>query len=131
MPSAPEQPMEKIIRSDGRYPPEAYAFLHEGLSKTVREIHGTEPAESGRHHVSGQELCRALRDLALERWGMLARTVLAKWNVHETVDFGNMVYLMIEHGFMKKIPEDSLEDFRDVYEFNAAFPPPGEFELKE
>ena len=123
--------MEDVIRSDGRYPLEAYAFLHDGLTTAVRKTYGPEPAEGVQQHVSGQDLCGSLRDLALERWGMLARTVLRKWNIRETIDFGNMVYLLIEHDFMKKTDEDSLEDFRDVFDFDEAFAAGGEFELKE
>jgi uncharacterized repeat protein (TIGR04138 family) len=52
---------------------------------------------------------------------MMGRTVLARWNIRKSIDFGNMVYLMIANGFMHKTPEDSLEDFRDVYDFDEVF----------
>ena len=121
--------LDEIINEDGHYPPEAFAFLHEGLGRAVRAIHGDEAGKP--QHVTGQQLCQGLRDFAVERWGMLARTVLAKWNIHETLDFGNMVYLLIKHGHMKKTDEDSLDDFRDVYDFDEAFAAKDEFELKE
>ncbi|HUU60475.1 MAG TPA: Minf_1886 family protein [Phycisphaerae bacterium] len=136
----PDRSMEEVILADGRYPPEAYAFLHDGLAHTVRQVHGEEKlaaageeSEAGdaQLHVTGKQLCEALRDLAIERWGLLARTVLAKWNLHATVDFGNMVYVMIEHGSWRKTEEDSIEDFRDVYDFETAFDVTDEFELKE
>jgi len=120
--------MEEVIAEDGRYPPEAYAFLHDGLAKAVKAVHGRHGTP---RHVTGQELCHALRDLAIERWGHLAQTVLAKWNIHQTMDFGNMVYLLIDAGFMKKTEQDSMEDFRDVYAFEDAFADEGDFELKE
>jgi uncharacterized repeat protein (TIGR04138 family) len=134
--------MEEVIRSDGRYPPEAFAFLHDGLNHACQTVHGQAASDlpdlsdefdvevPGRH-VSGEQLAWALRDLAIERWGMLARTVLRRWNIRRTVDFGHMVYLMIDAGFMRKTEEDSLEDFRDVYDFDEAFCFKGEFELKE
>ncbi len=131
MPEKAKQSMEQVILSDGRYPPEAYGFLHEALNRAVGKAQGTKPSEGLRRHVTGQELCLSLRDLAIERWGMLARTVLGKWNVQKTIDFGNMVYLLIDHDFMKKTDEDSLEDFRDVFDFDKAFRSKGEFELKE
>ncbi len=125
----PQLSMEQVIRGDGRYPMEAYAFLHEALNEAVKKCHGE--AGLGPKHVTGRQLCEALRDLALDRWGMMARTVLAKWNIRETLDFGNMVYLLVEYGFMKKTEEDSIEDFRNVFSFNEAFSGSGEFELKE
>lgn len=127
----PEKSMEEVIRADGRYPMEAFAFLHEGLTKAVQRVHGSSPRKAGQSHVSGQDLCCALRDLAIEKYGALARTVLARWNIRESFDFGRMVYLLIEHDFMKKTEEDSIEDFRDVYDFDQAFEVSDEFELKE
>ncbi len=124
--------MEDIILADGRYPQEAYAFLHDGLTRAVREVHGKQRGgERESMHVSGQQLCEGLRNEALERYGMLARTVLQKWNIHGTIDFGNMVYLLIENGLMKRTDEDSIEDFRDVYDFTKAFDVETRFELRE
>jgi len=122
--------MEAVIRSDGRYPPEAYAFLHEGLSRAVKKVHGGGQASDGASHVTGQDLCVAMRELAVERWGLLAPVVLGRWNIRATIDFGNMVYLLIRHGYMRKTDEDSLEDFRDVYDFARAFEVDTPFEIK-
>ncbi len=131
----PERPMEEVIREDGRYPLEAFAFLHDGLGQAVRSAHGeppeTPPAEPGQRHVTGAQLCCSLRDAAVERWGLLARTVLRRWNIHATIDFGNMVYLLIENRYMKRTAEDSIEDFRDVYPFDEAFERAYDFEVKE
>ena len=128
--------MEDVIREDGRYPPQAYAFLHEGIKRAVRDVCGEEAVAHGQvtgqqYHVTGQQMCHGLRELALERWGMLARCVLERWNIHATIDFGNMVYLLIRYGFWRKTDEDSCDDFRDVFDFREAFDIPSEFELKE
>ena len=131
MEGKPEKTMEEVIQTDGRYPPEAFAFLHDGLNRAVQSIHGDEPEEGGQRHVSGSQLCESLRELAVERWGMLARVVLVKWNIRETIDFGNMVYLLVDNGFMRKTDEDSVEDFRDVFDFGKAFRGYETFELKE
>ncbi len=123
--------MEEVIKQDGRYPMDAYALLHEGLARAVREVYGDSPDQEGPSHVSGQQLCEALRAVALERWGALARTVLRRWNIHGTIDFGQMVYLMIEHDFMRKTDEDSIEDFRDVYDFDEALTVDDAFDIRE
>jgi uncharacterized repeat protein (TIGR04138 family) len=130
MPEEPVKPMEEVIRQDGRYPTDAFAFLHESLAKAVKEAHGETPSE-GQHHVSGKQLCNAARDLAIERWGLLAPAVLKRWNIRATIDLGNMVYLLIEYGFMRKTDQDSLEDFRDVYDFATAFNVDDRIEMKE
>jgi len=121
--------MEEIIRGDGRYPLEAFAFLHDALHRAVNEVYGPEasqqpqddPENVSARHVSGKQLCHSMRDLAIERWGHLAKPVLSKWNIHATIDLGNMVYLLVNNSFMRKTDEDSVEDFRDVYSFDEAF----------
>ena len=137
MPDEPTKTMDEVIRDDGRYPHEAYEFLHEGLATAVKGVHGAplpqtvEEAKKGQHHVTGKELCLALGDLARERWGLLARIVLNRWNIHATVDFGNMVYLLIRYNYMRKTDEDSLDDFKDVYDFDSAFNDADDFEITE
>lgn len=116
---------EQAIRKDGRYPPEAYELLRHGLEHTAQVVHGIEPAE-GPRHVSGQQLCHGLRDLALEMWGSLAQTVLRTWNIRSTRDFGEMVFLLIHLGLMGKQDSDCIEDFDNVYDFDEAF---GSYEI--
>jgi len=72
-------------------------------------------------HVTGGEMCWGLREFALHRWGKLARRVLDSWNVRCTLDFGRIVFSMIEHEFMQKQPSDSIDDFNDVFDFEEAF----------
>lgn len=126
-----ENSMEEVIRKDGRYPLDAYAFLQEGMSKAAKTVYGEEIIMGSPKHVTGQQICLSLRDLAIERWGQLAQAVLLKWNIRCTMDFGKMVYLLIEHRFMKKTDEDRIEDFQDVYDFDETFKVHDQFELKE
>lgn len=110
------------LREAGPYPPEAYAFLQEGLSYTSSRLAEEETLEptDGRH-VTGQELCIGLRDFAIEQYGLLARTVLECWGIRRTEDFGRIVFSMVEAGLMRKTDEDCLEDFQFVYDFEEAF----------
>lgn len=88
------------------------------IQKLVDKLGG--PAALNRH-VSGQELCMGLRDLARERWGFMAGVVLRHWHVQATDDFGRMVFALVESGHLQKRPEDSIADFKKVYDFRAAF----------
>ena len=72
-------------------------------------------------HVSGRELCWAIRDFALQRWGIMARTVLEAWNIKSTNDFGRIIFAFIDFDMMRTQDDDSIEDFDDVYQFNEAF----------
>lgn len=120
-PRGPEKTLEQIVEELGLYPIDAFEFVREGLNFTVQRIHGRKKDPEASRHVSGQQLCEGLRQYALLRWGMLARTVLARWGITRTEDFGRIVFAMIEGQFLAKTDEDSVDDFRNVYDFESAF----------
>ncbi|MFG0331660.1 MAG: Minf_1886 family protein [Phycisphaerales bacterium] len=106
----------------GPYPRQAYAFVQEGLGYTVRRIHRDfEKKEPGQRHVNGAELCAGLRDYAIKKYGLMARSVLEHWNIFSTDDFGRMVFAMVDEGIMSRTDEDSLDDFVSVFSFEDAF----------
>lgn len=65
--------------------------------------------------MDGRQLCVGLRELAVERWGLMAKTVLNTWNIHETRDFGEMVFVLVDNEFLQKTENDRRDDFTDVY----------------
>lgn len=77
--------------------------------------------EKMNRHVTAQQLCWALRDAALARWGLMARTVLARWNITRTEDIGAIIFALVDHGWLQKQPTDLLEDFSQVFNFDEAF----------
>jgi uncharacterized repeat protein (TIGR04138 family) len=113
------QKFEQVVREDGRYAPEAFAFVQRGLEFATRRKHGRKSKGRSRH-VTGQELCLALRELARREWGALAGVVLRQWNIRRTRDFGEMVYLMIDLGMMGKQDADDITDFDDVYDLDSS-----------
>lgn len=117
----------RLLQSLAPYPPEAFHFVSEGLSHTVRTIHGHRdesmeiaPTDQNRH-ISGKQLCLGLRTYALQRYGLLARTVLHRWNIKGTEDFGKIVFAMVDAGLMRKTDEDTPEEFEGVFDFHEAF----------
>ncbi len=110
----PIDKIRAIARTDGRYAPEAYAFIFEALDFTLKRI-------EMHRHVTGQELCEGIRDLAIERFGLLARTVFKHWGVTRTRDFGHIVFNLVESGLMGKTEDDRIEDFDHVYDFDEVF----------
>lgn len=124
-----------------KYPMDGFTFVQRGLEFTVNRVHGrshsgggaaqTEPAtqpstgseiENASMHVTGRDLCHGLRDFAIEQYGLMARTVLRRWNIQSTDDFGAIVFAMVEAGLMHKTDDDALDDFADVFDFVVAFP---------
>jgi len=111
-----------VIGDPCAYPPEAFEFVQNGLLFTVAKIHGEKDAASDKiRHVSGQQLCQGLREYALKQWGMMAATVLRRWNIHGTLDFGKIVFALVELKMLATTPNDTLDDFKNVYDFKAAF----------
>src|SRR5262249_34852883 len=68
-------------------------------------------------HLTGQQLCEAVRIYSLEQFGYMAKVVLNSWGIFSTSDVGEVVYNLIGIGKMKKSRRDRREDFDTVYEF--------------
>jgi uncharacterized repeat protein (TIGR04138 family) len=119
-PKGPLKSLQEVVDAVGVYPPDAYVFVQEGLNYTVEKVHrDTEPDAS--HHVGGRELCEGLRELALKQWGFLASLVLERWNITSTMDFGRIVFAMVDHDLLQKTDGDQIDDFRQVYDFRSVF----------
>lgn len=123
MPPANEsgKSLNDVARGSQSYPVEAFEFVRNGLAYTVNKLYGPTDENKAHLHVSGQQLCQGLREYALLQWGMLAGTVLRRWNLKCTYDFGRIVFALIQAGYMQKNQDDSIEDFREVYDFKVAF----------
>ena len=105
---------EQIRLRESRFHEHAYLFVLAALE--FQQARLTE-----RRHIDGRELVGAVRDLALERFGVMARMVLEHWGVRATADVGDIVFTMVDLGLLMSQPTDSRLDFVDVYEFDRAF----------
>ncbi|MEX0938282.1 MAG: Minf_1886 family protein [Pirellulales bacterium] len=125
----PSHPIAELLRRDRRYKLDAYIFVLDAL-RYAQEVlglgtvppGGAEESAEGEEseverHVTGQELCEAVRLYALEQFGYMAQSVLGHWGVKRTSDFGEIVFNLIDIGHMRKTPHDRREDFDDVFDF--------------
>jgi len=117
----PTHPIAELLARDDRYPFDAYVFVFEALrfsqeklgmgTEYLAEDYGTEGARDLDHdsdsdvddgdgeperHVSGQELCEAMRQYAHQQYGYLAKNVLNHWAIYSTGDFGEIVFNLIK-----------------------------------
>jgi uncharacterized repeat protein (TIGR04138 family) len=106
--------MDRLRRQFPAYHDTAYVFVLAGLQYTITRL-----GES--RHITGRELADGCRDLALDRYGLMARQVLEFWGIRTTRDFGEIVFALVECGVLVKQDEDTLEDFEDVFCFADAF----------
>jgi uncharacterized repeat protein (TIGR04138 family) len=128
----PSRQILELLKDDTRYTFDAYVFVFDALSyaqnvlgmgeeATSEGSEAVEPSDAPERHVTGQQLCEAIREFALEQYGYMAKDVLASWGLHRTGDFGEIVFNLIRIGQMRKTPADRRGDFDDVYDFEAAF----------
>jgi len=113
----PENQLEALVQRDQRYTIGAYLFLREALDYTVRSL------EKPRH-VGGQELLDGIRKYALSEFGPITRRVLSEWGIYACIDFGNLVFNLVDEGLLGKTDEDSIDDFTPGYDFEEAFSKP-------
>lgn len=135
----PDHPLAELLAHDKRYKLEAYIFVFEALRHAQEKLgmgteHFPEEAvedEEPEKHVTGQELCEAMRVYAQEQFGYLAKCVLNSWGIKSTGDFGEIVFNLIKIEQMRKTPYDQREDFDDVFDFDEGFQHSFQFSLPE
>ena len=114
--------LDSIVASDPRYHRDAYVFLRDALDFTTKQQKKVKGATV--RHVSGPELLGGVRQYALKEFGPLVMTVFDNWGIHSCEDIGNMVFNLIGAGIFGKTEEDSIEDFKNVYDFEEAYVKP-------
>ena len=111
--------LDSIIAIDPRYQRDSYAFLRDALDFTTK--HQKKIKGVSVRHVTGPELLDGMRQYALKEFGPMVMTVFDNWGIHSCEDIGNMVFNLIGAGIFGKTEQDSIEDFKNVYDFDAAF----------
>ena len=114
--------LDSIVASDSRYQRDAYLFLRDALDFTTKQQKKIKGAPI--RHVAGPELLEGVRNYALREFGPLVVTVFSYWGIQCCEDIGNMVFNLIGAGIFGKTEEDSIEDFKNVYDFEEAFVKP-------
>jgi len=116
--------LDSIVASDPRYQRDAYIFLRDALDYTTKQQKKIKGATV--RHVAGPELLEGVRQYALKEFGPMALSVFSFWGIHRCEDIGHMVFNLIGAGIFGKTEEDSMEDFKEVYDFHEAFVKPFE-----
>jgi uncharacterized repeat protein (TIGR04138 family) len=106
--------MERIRAREPRFQEHAYLFVLGALEYSQARL-------PERRHITGRELAMACRDLALERYGVMAQLVLEHWGVRSTADIGDVVFTLVDLGLLISQPTDSRDEFIGVFDFDEAF----------
>lgn len=105
---------DRIRLRESRYDEKAYLFVLAALEFCQQRL-------PERRHLTGRELAIGCRDLALARYGVLARTVLEHWGIRASADIGEVVFTLVDTGLLMSQPQDTKEDFVDAFDFHEAF----------
>jgi len=106
--------IEDIYERDVRYKEDAYIFVMEALAYTQKKFKSV-------RHVKGEEMLQGMKELLLNKFGPMTLTVLKHWGINNTEDFGNIVFNLVENRVLSKTEDDSIEEFRDGYDFDEVF----------
>jgi uncharacterized repeat protein (TIGR04138 family) len=109
--------LDRLREDNPRFHDMVYVFVLSALHHVLQGL--PEP-----RHISGRELVEGVRELALEKFGPMARTVLEHWGIHETGDVGDVVFALVGAGILIKQDEDTRADFERVFDFDEAFRSP-------
>lgn len=110
--------LEEIAKTalGGTVKPHALGFVGSALEYALR-------GQKQRRHITGKELCEAVRDLAAREYGLMAKEVLNEWGIDSTETIGRIVFALVDAKKMSKTDEDTLTDFNRVFDFESAFSP--------
>jgi len=117
-----DEALESICRKDLRFGREGYLFVKDALNHTQKAIGRKNQGDI--RHVTGQELLAGIRDFALAQYGPMTAMLLEEWGITNCRHFGEMVFNMVEAGWLAKTETDSIADFEGGYDFYQAFQTP-------
>lgn len=109
-----DEVLDQLQERNPRFHARSYLFVLEALHSVIGSLDTP-------RHISGRELTEGIREMAIGRYGPLARTVLEHWGIHKTGDVGRVVFAMVEQGILMRQEDDQPEDFVDVFDFEEAF----------
>jgi uncharacterized repeat protein (TIGR04138 family) len=111
--------LESIVANSPRYHRDGYIFLRDALDFTTKQQKKIKGVSV--RHVTGPELLDGVRQYALKEFGPMVITVFDSWGIQSCEDIGHMVFNLIGAGVFGKTEEDSIKDFKNVYDFKEAF----------
>tara|TARA_R100000027_G_scaffold38868_1_gene28760 strand:+ start:885 stop:1277 length:393 start_codon:yes stop_codon:yes gene_type:complete len=115
--------IDRICAENGRFHPNAYVFVRQGLDFTVANLRERGELKV-RQHISGPKLLEGIRSFALEQYGPMTKAVLDHWNIESCRDFGTIVFELVDYGVLGKTDDDDIRDFEKGYDFYDAFEKP-------
>ncbi len=106
--------VKELADQRGVFRPDAYLFALEALEQAMQ-------SQTTPKHITGKDLLDWIVLLGREKYGPMAPDVFNSWGVHNTLDFGRIVFHLVDKDLLRKREEDTLTDFLDKFDFEETF----------
>ena len=106
--------MDRIRMREQRFDERAYLFVLGSLEYCQQHL-------PERRHITGRELALSCKQLALERFGVMAKLVLEHWGIHSSADIGDIVFTLVDLELLMSQASDTRDEFVEVFDFDQAF----------
>jgi len=107
--------IRELAEREGRYNEKAYVFVLLAVERVIESLSGPP------RHITGSELLEGIVDYGRDEFGPMAKEVFNFWGIEKSVDFGRIVFSLVDAGLLLKTDRDSLEDFREKLDFEKIF----------
>lgn len=114
--------IEEIVHNDPRYAAEAYSFISDAVLYTSRKQEADSRIQ--KRHITGKELLLGIKEFAVNQFGPIAPEVLRYWGLNDSMAIGNVVFNMVNNQLLGKSQEDTIDDFRNGFDFDSEFAEP-------
>ncbi len=116
--------LSRIQARDERFKGDAYLFVMASLGRSMK-------LAGAQRHLTGGELLKGIQAEAEEQFGPMAATVFEHWGIKNSLDFGHIVFNMVQEGILSKTETDTLEDFKDGIFFEKLFDSAAGYRLRD
>lgn len=114
--------VDRIVDQDPRYAAEAYAFISDAVLYTTKKLEAESHPQ--KRHITGKELLEGIKEFAMQQFGPIAPEVLRHWGLNDTMAIGHVVFNMVNNHLLGKSQEDTIDDFRNGFDFDMEFSKP-------
>lgn len=112
--------IKTLSRQERRFKPGAYHFILDALDY-VSNFLGKSRESGISRHVSVDELLEGIREYALDEYGPLAKVVLEYLGIYSTEDIGDLVFQLVDLGYLNRQDSEQKEDFCNGFDFEEVF----------
>ena len=111
-----ESQIEVIAKKNGKYKPDAYRYALQVIAD-VFALKKASIITDEQISLPAREVLRGLKVYGWMYYGPLAEHVFEKWGLRHGKDFGEVIFDLVDAGFIGKSPNESVTDYAEGFDF--------------